>query len=302
MARMHKWLGLALLVGSLTGCVSQEKYNAMKLRADQLAEQAGQSDAEAQRERAQADAYKSQLEQLSSSGNTSTAMMANQTQQIAALSSQLAEIKAKYEDALARPATVVTLGGSALPQPLTNALTEFANANSDVVDFDAARGIVKFKSDVTFAPGSTEVSGKATSAIERFAQILNSSGASGYELMVAGHTDNTPVVRADTKAHGNYDNWYLSTHRAISVAAVLVQDGVSSGRLGVAGYADKRPIASNASEAGKAQNRRVEILILPNTVRSVMNANASTASHRTPRASLNKDSNITADIRPALNK
>ena len=302
MARMHKWLGLALITLSLTGCVSQEKYNAMKLRADQLAEQNGQAEAAAQRDRAQADAYKSQLDQMGNSANTNSGLVANQAQQIATLSAQAAEWKTKYEDALNRPAQIVQVGGSALPPQLTNALNEFATANPDIVDFDAARGIVKFKSDVTFPSGSTVVSSKGIAAIQKFASILNSSGASGYELMVAGHTDNAPVVKQTTKDQGNYDNWYLSTHRAIAVAAELVKTGVSSSRLGVAGYADKRPIASNSSEAGKQQNRRVEVLILPTSVRSPVSGNtASTASHRTaPRSTpMNKDS---ATIAPAMNK
>jgi chemotaxis protein MotB len=305
MARKHKWLGLALLTLSLTGCVSQEKYNAMKLRADQLAEQQGQSDAEAQRQRAQADAYKQQLDMFASKGTTVDAMNANLNQQNQALAAQAAEWKAKYEDELKHPATILQVGSSALPEKLTSELSAFANANPDMVDFDSARGVVKFKSDVTFASGSTEVNSRAVGVIQRFAQILNSSSAVGYELMVAGHTDNAPVVRADTKAAGNYDNWYLSTHRAIAVAAELVKTGVSSSRLGVAGYADKRPIASNASEAGKQQNRRVEILILPTTVRSpISGSNASTASHRVaPRTpSLNKDSATVAEPRQNLNK
>jgi chemotaxis protein MotB len=307
MARMHKWLGLAAVGLMLTGCVSQEKYNAMKLRADQLAEQAGQSDSEAQRDSAQAEAYKSQLDAIANSGNTKDAMLVNDQQQIADLRSQLASIQAKYEDELSRPPQILA-GGSALPAPLTNALNDFAQANPDLVDFDAARGVVKFKSDVTFAPGSAVVSDKAKSAIERFSEILNSNGASGYELMVAGHTDNTRVSRQSTIEQGHFDNWYLSAHRAIAVAAELVRDGVSKSRLGVAGYADQRPIASNNTDAGRAQNRRVEILILPTSSRSSFASGDSDLSAPRQVAShsrLDKDtstSSSAADDRSLLNK
>ena len=150
-----------------------------------------------------------------------------------------------------------------MPADLSNALTEFANANPDIVTFDAARGVVKFKSDVTFGSGSTDLNERAIGTLQRFAGILNSPEAAGYELMVAGHTDNQRVTRQKTIDEGNFDNWYLSAHRAISVAAELVKNGVSKARLGVAGYADQQPIASNSTEAGRAQNRRVEIVILP---------------------------------------
>jgi chemotaxis protein MotB len=306
MARMHKWLGIAALGLSLTGCVSQEKYNAMKLRADQLAEQAGQSDSDAERARAQADAYKSQLDAIANSGNTKDAMLANESQQLSDVRAQLAAIQAKYEDELSRPPQVLATG-SALPAPLTNALSDFAASNPDMVDFDAARGVVKFKSDVTFAPGSAEVSDKARVAIQRFAEILNSTGASGYELMVAGHTDNTPIVRKSTLEQGHFDNWYLSAHRAIAVAAELVRNGVHKSRLGVAGYADERPIASNSTEAGKAQNRRVEILILPTTSRSnfadgMTDTTVSGPRPAAERSTLDKDTSTSADDRSLLNK
>src|SRR5207237_9004868 len=141
-----------------------------------------------------------------------------------------------------------------------NELVEFARQNPDLVDFDSARGIVKFKSDVTFSPGSAEVTAKAREAIGRFSQILNSPAAAGYELMVAGHTDNTRVVNPATLAAGHKDNWYLSAHRAIAVGSALMSDQVNPQRMAVTGYADQKPIASNASEAGKQMNRRVEVL------------------------------------------
>jgi hypothetical protein len=50
------------------------------------------------------------------------------------------------------------------------------------------------------------------------------------------------------------------------VAQALESDGVNQGRIGVTGFAEFRPIASNATAAGKAQNRRVEVLILPATI------------------------------------
>ena len=82
--------------------------------------------------------------------------------------------------------------------------------------------------------------------------------------MVAGHTDAMPVNRAETIKQGHRDNWYLSAHRAISVGKALQKSQVSAFRLAMVGYADQRPLASNATEDGRAKNRRVELLILPN--------------------------------------
>ena len=307
MARMHKWLGIAALAFSLTGCVSAEQYQAMKLSRDQAVEQLNQAEADARSARSQSDAYKAQLEQIANSGNTQTAMIGNYSQQVAQLQAQNAAITQKYEDLLNRPPQVVELGERALPADLSNALTEFANANPDIVTFDASRGVVKFKSDVTFGSGSTDLNERAMGTLQRFASILNSSEAAGYELMVAGHTDNQRVTRQRTIDEGNFDNWYLSAHRAISVAAELVKNGVSKTRLGVAGYADQQPIASNATDSGRAQNRRVEIVILPTHPRSGSVASEegiqrSSSSGRTAPRHLDKDTEAATDQRPVMTK
>src|SRR5213076_2910711 len=152
----------------------------------------------------------------------------NLTNENAGLHSQLDALNSKYADAMNRPA-----GGTALPAELSNTLSQFAQQNPDLVDFDAARGIVKFKSDVTFASGDATVTPKAKEVIGRFAQILNSPSASGYELMVAGHTDNTRVVNPNTLRAGHLDNWYLSSHRAITVSKELFAHSVGSQRVAV---------------------------------------------------------------------
>ena len=91
---------------------------------------------------------------------------------------------------------------------------------SDTIEFDRERGLIKFKSDVTFAKGSAELTPQAKTVIGRLAQILNSGKAANYELLIAGHTDSTPVVQRETLAKGHKDNWYLSSHRAITVGGI----------------------------------------------------------------------------------
>ena len=290
MTRTSRFVGVAAIGLALGGCVSQDKYNALKLDRDGLAEQLGRSQTEASAARAEADSYKSQLQALAGSGNNMSGLVTNLQQQNANLQAQLDSLNSKYAEAMNRVGT-----GPALPAQLNNALTDFANQNPDLVDFDSARGIVKFKSDVTFATGSSEVTAKAKEVIQRFSQILNSDAAARYDLMVAGHTDNTRVVNPATIQAGHKDNWYLSAHRAIAVNNVLMGHSVNPQRLAVVGYADQRPIASNGSESGKAQNRRVEVLILPTQARTNV-ASGSNRSTAKPQRSAD------APMNPALNK
>ena len=282
-------VGLSVLSLSLTGCVSQEKYNALKLAHDGLVERIGEADREAQAAKAESEAYKQQLAMFGQNGSGKDAMLMNLTQQNAALQSQLDELNRRYVDAVNRAGT-----GQALPEQLTNVLQQFAQQNPDLVDFDAARGIVKFRSDVTFATGSAEVTPQARSAIQRFAQILNSPDARGYELLVAGHTDNQKVSNPATIKAGHLDNWYLSAHRAIAVAKEMHRNAIDAQRMGWVGYADMRPVASNSTSQGKQQNRRVEVLILPNTIRGgVARTGGSTPAAQAPvrrsQPALNKD-------------
>jgi len=293
---MVKVIATSLLGLAVSGCVTQEKYNALKLDRDGLAEQLSRSQNESSSARAEADSFKAQLASIMNGMNGKHALSGNLAQQVAALQAQLDDANRRYAEAINRPA-----GGTALPAPLTNELQAFANQNPDLVDFDAARGIVKFKSDVTFASGDAAVTPKAKEVISRFATILNSPTASGYELMVAGHTDNTRVSNPETIKKGHQDNWYLSSHRAIAVAGELRGASVNPQRFGVVGYADQRPAGSNNSENGKAANRRVEVLILPTTVRG----NTATAGVSAPKkvAAQNKDTqNASVDKGPLLNK
>ena len=301
MARMSRlglsFVSLSAVMLAGVGCVPQEKYNAMKLAHDSAMERLAVADGQAKAAMAESEAYKRQLDALAANGNNVNGLVSNLTTQLTELQSQYAKLQADYENAMNQKGTV-----EVLPAPLTNALTEFANQNPDLVDFDSARGIVKFKSDVTFNTGSAELRPEARNAIARFAQILNSPAAAGYELQVAGHTDSQRVSNPATVKAGHLDNWYLSSHRAISVGKALQAQRVDARRIAVVGYADQHPVASNASDQGRAQNRRVEVLILPNQVRTP--AVAETATPSAPGAAakrdLNKDGAATVDRAPAF--
>jgi chemotaxis protein MotB len=301
-----QWIGLSFLglaLGSV-GCVPAEKYNAMKLAHDSAMERLATADSNANAARAESSVLRKQIDAMMAGGNNQTAMVANLTQQLSDMQSRYADLEGRYNQAMQNTGVV-----QVLPEAVSNALTEFAQQNPDLVDFDSAKGVVKFKSDVTFNSGSAELRNEARTAIARFAQILNSPAASGYDLQIAGHTDSQNVRNEATKKAGHIDNWYLSAHRAISVKTALTSQSVNPQRVAVVGYADQHPAASNATEAGRAQNRRVEVLILPSTTKSAPTATADAApapkaapAKKAGKSELNKDTAATVDQRPVLNK
>ncbi len=294
----RRLVAVAVLGVALTGCVSKEKYEALKLEKDQLVEQLGQSNSSAQAATAAAQAYKDQYERLLANSGAAGERALQLQRELDLLKTDRDDLKAKYERALQNRDVQLTVINPGLKAELDQLAAQFP----DIVELDAARGILRFKSDVTFDKGKADLTAKAKAAIARAAQILNSPAAREYEFLVAGHTDNTPVRNTATVAAGHKDNWYLSAHRAIVVGGELRSHNVGARRLGVAGYADQRPIADNASAAGQARNRRVEIAILPTgsggpAVDPVVPAN------RTANVQgLNKDATVTTDNKPLFNK
>ena len=297
---------LAPLAGTV-GCVAQDKYDAQRLRADALQQQLNESEIATGQANAESSSYKQTLGQMSANGGNMAGLVSNLQQRNDELQKQLEDVNRRYAE------TVGKIGsGPALPVALSNELTQLAEQNADVITFDAKTGVVKFKSDVTFASGQTVLQPKAKDTLDRVAKVLNGPQASGYELLVAGHTDSKPVSNPATIKAGNKNNMFLSAHRAISVAEAMVADGVNKARIGYVGYGDTRPVAPNTTPAGMAANRRVEVLILPTRVASdpligtdADPGTASTAGRTTP-ASGNKDGAATSPEmtfqKPELNK
>lgn len=248
---------VAMLAG---GCVSADKYNALKLERDRLAEQFGVAQNDANAARAELDAYKQQLAAVLANAGNAQQVIQNQASQIASLTGELAKLQADLDAQLRSPK--VLLGTGPVDVGTSGELEQLARQYPDLLEYDAARGMLKFKGDVTFAVGSAELTPRAREVISRFAKIINSGAASRYDLLVVGHTDDQRVVNPATIAKGHKDNWYLSSHRAISVAGEMFAQQVSQSRLGVLGYADQRPAVAGTSESARQQNRRVEVMLV----------------------------------------
>lgn len=104
-----------------------------------------------------------------------------------------------------------------------------------------------------FPSGSAEVRAASIPMITILAKTLPPGS-----LRVEGHTDNVPIHTVQFAS-----NWELSTARSIAIARLLLEHGpINPANLSAAGYAEFHPVASNASEDGRAQNRRVDIILL----------------------------------------
>lgn len=88
------------------------------------------------------------------------------------------------------------------------------------------------------------------------------------QIQVAGHTDNVPI--RNRTADGFTDNWSLSVGRATAAVRFLVEKaGVDPRRVAAVGFGEHRPIADNATPEGRARNRRIAVVVLPEEVAPV---------------------------------
>jgi chemotaxis protein MotB len=123
-----------------------------------------------------------------------------------------------------------------------------------VIDRSADRMVIRMESAILFKEGQAVLAPSARAIIDGLVPAL---GRTGNRLRIEGHTDDVPIATEQFPS-----NWELSTARAISVAARLEEGGIERGRLSVAGYAEFHPLVANDGVAQRAQNRRVEIVVL----------------------------------------
>lgn len=105
-----------------------------------------------------------------------------------------------------------------------------------------------------FPTASFKLKREALPALDEVASILKQTNR---RLIIEGHTDDQPFL-----GPGGETNWELASLRATSVVRYLTKvHGIAAQRLAAVSYADQKPLVSNATEDGRAQNRRIEILI-----------------------------------------
>jgi chemotaxis protein MotB len=257
-------LVIAMLAGMLlaTGCVSEDQYKEALVAARRANEGWTQCKSALREMRLENQRLLSDIE-------ARDGVIAARDQALASLQTTHNELDAsfkemykKYQDLLATAPAPGPFGGI-LPPALDKALQAFAAANPGLVEYLPKYGMVKLKSDLTFAPGSVTIKKATGDALREFVTIINSPAAAKFHIYIAGHTDDIPIRKAVTREK-HPDNWYLSVHRAVAVQKVLTAAGLDPGRVGAMGFSEYHPVAPNApNNKGNQANRRVEIWIVP---------------------------------------
>jgi len=116
--------------------------------------------------------------------------------------------------------------------------------------------VVELATDVLFPAGSAVLSAEGKTAIVQVTSIL--AGIPDRRYQIAGHTDNVPIRTSRYRS-----NWDLGFDRAHSVLQAMIEGGMPTGRISASSYAEFRPTAPNDNDEGKAKNRRIEIIVVP---------------------------------------
>ena len=242
-------ISLVGLTAGLGGCVNQQDYDRLVIENRTLTNRNQELIASLEECQSARDALSGSRQQ----GDTA----------IGSLQSQLAEKDRLLDDyesqILSLEQRLQGFGFGPLDAATDAALAELAAAHPDLLTYDSAQGMLRFNSDLTFASGSDAVSDSAKSTLNALAGILKGSSAAQYDLVIVGHTDSQQPGAATRQRHPS--NMHLSCHRAISVRAVLMGQGIAGSKIQAAGWGEQRPLVTNTATGNTPANRRVEIYL-----------------------------------------
>jgi chemotaxis protein MotB len=177
---------------------------------------------------------------------------------------------------------------SSLQTELQKALQPEINLHTIALHRETEGLVISLREFGFFDSGSAALKPTAMSALDRIASILS---ARKCAVRLEGHTDNIPIHTAQVAS-----NWELSTARSTELVRLLVQRyNFAPQRLSAAGYAQYHPIASNDTPQGRAQNRRVDIVILSEQNGPSQSTKPTTAANR----SQIKNQKITEQTKPS---
>lgn len=166
---------------------------------------------------------------------------------------ELGRISSSTEDSLAAVSEANDL--AVLQDELQHALHNEMALREVAMHRETEGLVISLREFGFFDSGSAVIKPESLPALDRIASILS---VRSYRLRIEGHTDNVPIHTATMAS-----NWELSTTRATQVIRVLIMGHrFAPERLSAAGYAEFHPVASNFTAQGRAQNRRVDIVVL----------------------------------------
>lgn len=249
------------LAAALPACVSTGKYETLQKAHDAKVVRVQELETALAAEKARVDALTAERNRLVAERDRLAAQLGEKQAALAGvlkdqaqletslkdMQQALAELEARKRAAEARVAEFRDLLARFKPLIDTGRLR---------VKISDGRMVVEMGTDILFASGSAELSDEGKQAIRQVAQVLAS--IEGKRFQVEGHTDNVPIKTARYPS-----NWELAAARALTVVKAMIEAGMAPERISGASFGEFKPTADNATDEGRAANRRIEIVVVP---------------------------------------
>ncbi|OLC60187.1 MAG: hypothetical protein AUH77_00695 [Candidatus Rokubacteria bacterium 13_1_40CM_4_69_39] len=276
MQRSHPFV-LLLVAGLFTGCVSSSKYHELETKsstertslekdiASLRSQVASQRDEVARRE-AQIASLNQQISSLNQQSTDLEAKKAGLERDIAALGDRLGDAEKRAAEAAAqKDAEINRLKGTydSLVKDLQSEISKGEIKVTQIRDKLSVQMVEK----ILFDSGKAEIKAQGKEVLGKVGQVL--LGVKDKQIRIEGYTDSVPIGVALRQQFPT--NWELSAVRATTVLRFLEEKaGVDGKNLAAVGYGPFRPVSSNDTPEGKAENRRIEITLTPLDVQEVL--------------------------------
>lgn len=256
-------LVLVLAVGVLAGCVSQSKYDDLEAKAAAERAALGKDMAtlreEVTRREAQIATLKQQTTDLE---GRKTALES----QIASLNDRLAETEKRAAEATAQKDAEINRLKGTYDNLVKDLQSEISKGEIKVTQIRDKLS-VQLVEKILFDSGKAEIKPQGKDVLGKVGQVLVT--VKDKQIRIEGYTDSVPIGTALRQQFPT--NWELSAQRATTVLRFLEEKaGVEGKYLSAVGYGPFRPVASNDTTEGRAENRRIEIVLTPLDVTEVL--------------------------------
>jgi len=250
------WMAWFAAITMLSGCVSSSKYRALEQSSKMEQDKLQQEVATLQ---TQKDGLDKDLVALRTEKQNAETQIASLNDKLAQQQQQSADIAAQKD------AEIQRLKGTyeSLVQDLKGEIEKGEIKVTQIRD----RLTVNLVEKILFDSGRAEVKPQGKEVLKKVGNILKN--VQDKDIRIEGFTDNVPIGGALRQKFPT--NWELSTERATNVLRFLQDEGgVDGSKLVAVGYGQYRPIASNDTPEGRAENRRIEIVLVPSDIQDVL--------------------------------
>ena len=275
---MRSWFAVSCLALSLVGCgYSEDAWQAQLAKYNQLSHQDDQERAAHAADQKVLEEQKQLVAQLKDQLQNMGVNLSSLNQQLEQTGSQnktlaknLEEVNQALKEYQARAAQLEAIKQRF--EVLRDKLKKLTDLGLKV-EIRRNRMVIRLPGDVLFASGDDKLRPAGTKVLDAVADVIrNDKQLAGRYFQIAGHTDNKPL-----KGGRFGDNWGLSAMRAREVLLYLIAPlpapgakepkegggGLNQDRLHAAGYGDTDPVGKNDTDAERQQNRRVELVLMP---------------------------------------